>query len=181
MFGLADKSPLEAVARVINNPSVAAELTRAADALQGGVLDAAADALAIAFDQVLVHITPPLRTDFSTLDLRPGLLREASRELVDSLRAIAARTDAHEAWLLSHVIAVPASRLAELRAVLGDVIWVIGGHHVSRDAVPSWAQLRAAAEVVAGVAYRLWRTGALAEESMGGPPRVPRRRRTRST
>lgn len=130
--------PVQAVAELVEVPSIMEALLGASEALGRGDLVGAADSAAIAFNATLERLAPPLRAHASAprgqLQLVSSYGPPGTIGIYEVTRPNERRADLAEAWLLALAIGLRPIEVEDLHRVLGDVIRFLNGQTEARRA-----------------------------------------------
>ncbi len=165
---LAGAGPLHAVAELVTIPAVVDPLREAGDALVAERYTEAADKAAVALEQALLRISPPIRPYFSRHPPRFGYRVGEPRvlgDLEDYLQWADQRLGMLDEWVLSVAVGLPANELRAIRDVLGRPIFFAGGNievRRSEKVVLTPATVHRCALEAASMIYRLSQSNAIA-------------------
>jgi hypothetical protein len=160
--------PVQAVAGLVDVPSIREALLAALAALARGDLVGAADSTANAFDATLGRLDPPLRVH--------GTVPQGKLQLVSSYgppgtirieeisRPHEKRADLAEVWLVALAIGMRPNEVEELHRVLGHVVRFLNGRIEVRRApeiMLTMALVESSLLKVAAIVFRLVSNGEL--------------------
>ena len=168
---ISDAGPVAAVAEMVEVPLIRERLVTASDALKAGNLADAADNAALALDETLRRLDPPLRSSIGRR-LPTGKLatvnpyqsgRFGSVGIDEIARPIEDRADLMEAWVLALAVGLRPNELRDLRRVVGIVEYYGSGPKVGRrpDVVLTAALVEGRLLTIASVVFRLVANGEL--------------------
>jgi|BarGraNGADG00212_1021973.scaffolds.fasta_scaffold15636_3 hypothetical protein len=157
---IATAGPLEGVGRLVAMPPITDPLIAAAVALREKRYVDAADKAAIALQEALARVAPPLRP--AHFRWYPSSF--FSQPIGESLQILSHRAGLLEAWVLALGTGLRPVELAELRQVLGQPTWGANGRiDVNRDPATdlSPSAVESATSKTADVIFRLWHSDSL--------------------